>query len=412
MTDTNWIKKITWFLASQTISLFGTSLVQYAIMWHITLKTQSGIMMTIAILCGFLPIFFLSPFAGVWADRYDRKKLIIAADSFIALATLVLVVFFHLGYGSLWMLFAVSAIRAFGSAVQTPAVNSFIPQLVPVDKLTKVNATNTSIQSMVNLLSPMISGALLSLISIEYIFLIDVITAAIGIFILAFFLHTPPHAKAMKKSENSYLADMQAGLTYIRTHLFLKKYFIYLAVFFVLMAPAAFLTPLQVARSFGDDVWRLTVLEVVFSIGMILGGALMAFWGGFKNRVHTMGMASLFMGCFTVALGIVPDFWVYIFFMGLFGCVMPLFNTPGMVLLQETVEPDFMGRVFSVMGMISSIMLPLGMIGFGPLADVVKIEWLLLFTGILIMGVTYFFISDKVLVRAGIPLTPKSPQQE
>lgn len=145
----NWKKNIFLFLASQTISLFGSSLVQYAIMWHITLKTQSGVMMTIAIICGFVPTLFLSPFAGVWADRYNRKTLIMLSDSMIALSTLVLAIVFLMGYDSLWMLFVASAIRALGAAVQMPAVGAFLPQLVPEDKLTKVNATNGSIQAMV-----------------------------------------------------------------------------------------------------------------------------------------------------------------------------------------------------------------------------------------------------------------------
>lgn len=93
------------FLSGQTISLFGSSLVQYAIMWHITLETKSGLMMTIFIICGFLPTFFLSPFAGVWADRYNRKMIIILADAFIAIVTLVLAILFMNGYDDLWLLF-------------------------------------------------------------------------------------------------------------------------------------------------------------------------------------------------------------------------------------------------------------------------------------------------------------------
>ena len=173
--------------------MFGTSLVQYAIMWHITLKTQSGFMMTISIICGFLPMFLLSPFGGVWADRYNRKTLIVIADSFIALATFVLAMLFYSGYDFIWLLFVASAVRALGSGVQSPAINAFIPQMVPEEKLTKVNATNGSIQSMVTLLSPMVSGALLSVTSLEVIFFIDVITAAIAVTITALFLKVPPH---------------------------------------------------------------------------------------------------------------------------------------------------------------------------------------------------------------------------
>ncbi|HYH04132.1 MAG TPA: MFS transporter, partial [Bacillota bacterium] len=120
--DKNWNKNIILFITSQTISLFGSSLVQYAITWYITLKTQSGMMMTVAIICGFLPTFFLAPFAGVWADRYNRKVLIILSDTLIALTTLILAVLFWAGYEALWLLFAASALRALGTGIQTPAV--------------------------------------------------------------------------------------------------------------------------------------------------------------------------------------------------------------------------------------------------------------------------------------------------
>ncbi|MHB8062118.1 MAG: MFS transporter, partial [Ruminiclostridium sp.] len=133
----NWKKNIILFLSSQTISLFGSSLVQYAIMWYITLKTQSGVMMTISIICGFVPAFFLSPFAGVWADRYNRKVIIILADSMIAVTTLILAILFFMGFEAMWLLFLMSAIRALGSGIQTPAIGAFLPQLVPEDKLIK-----------------------------------------------------------------------------------------------------------------------------------------------------------------------------------------------------------------------------------------------------------------------------------
>ncbi|EQB89501.1 hypothetical protein M918_03025 [Clostridium sp. BL8] len=172
---TNWKKNTLLFLLSQTISLFGSSLVQYAILWYITLNTKSGAMMTISIICGFLPTFFLSPFAGVWADRYNRKTLIMLSDSFIALSTLLLAILFLMGYESMGLLFVMSALRSIGTGIQTPAIGAFLPQIVPEDKLTKVNGINGSVQSMVMLVSPMISGALLSMASIESIFFIDVV---------------------------------------------------------------------------------------------------------------------------------------------------------------------------------------------------------------------------------------------
>jgi DHA3 family macrolide efflux protein-like MFS transporter len=393
----HWNKNIILFLASQTISLFGSSLVQYAIMWYITLTTQSGVMMTISIICGFVPTFFLAPFAGVWADRYNRKMLIILSDSMIAIATLILAIVFLMGYDSLWLLFLMSSIRALGSAVQTPTVGAFIPQIVPEDKLTKINGINASIQAMIMLLSPMLSGWLLSITSIEIIFFIDVITATIAVLTLLLLLKVQAHAKALKEQELSYLSDMLIGFKYIKDHIFIRKFFIHLGLFNFFVVPAAFLTPLQVTRSFGNDVWRLTAIEVVFSIGMMLGGGVMAYWGGFNNRIKTMALSGVIMGSCTFGLGVAPNFWGFLFFMSIFGIVMPMFNTPATVLLQEKVKPDLLGRVFGVLAMITSSMLPMGMLLFGPISDFIKIENLLIVTGVLIFIQGIFLLKNKIL---------------
>ncbi|HEX3029870.1 MAG TPA: MFS transporter [Clostridia bacterium] len=398
-----WKNNVVLFLLSQTISLFGSSLVQYAITWYITLNTKSGIMMTISIICGFLPTFFLSPFAGVWADRYNRKILIVLSDSFIAIVTLLMAVLFFIGYDSIVLLFVISVLRAFGTGVQTPAIGAFIPQIVPQEQLTKVNGLNGSIQALVMLVSPMVSGFLLNMSSIGNIFLIDVITAAIAVSVMLCFLKVPVHAKALNKEKINYFNDLKDGIKYISGHSFVKKFFIFCAFFFFLISPCAFLTPLQVARSFGEDVWRLTALEVAFSIGMIIGGLTIASWGGFKNRALTMAVTGFIVGMGTFGLGVVPSFWVYLLIMAIIGLSIPFFNTPSTVLLQEKVEPDYLGRVFGVLSMISSSMMPFSMLIFGPISDAVPIEWLLVGTGIVLFALAFFIIGSKDLIEAGKP---------
>lgn len=201
----------------------------------------------------------------------------------------------------------------------------------------------------------------------------------------------------------SYFTDFKQGLSYINKHAFLKRFFVFFAIFFILMAPASFLTPLQVTRTFGEDYWRLSSIEIAFSIGMTAGGGIIAAWGGFENRVKTMAFASIIMGICTFALGIVPFFWIYLASMALFGIVMPIFSTPGTVLLQEKVEDAYLGRVFGVMGMISTSMMPLGMLIFGPIADIIRIEWLLIGTRIFIVILSLFLARNKVLIEAGKP---------
>lgn len=284
--------------------------------------------MTLYIICGFVLTFILSPFAGVWADRYNRKLLIVAADSMIAVATLILAILFYSGYDAMWLFFAIAAVRALGTGIQTPAVGAVLPQIVPSDHLTKVNGVNSSIQSLVTLISPMIAAGLLSVASIEAIMLIDVATAAVAIVILMFFLHIPSHAKAEKAQSVSYVHDLKQGFAYISQHRFLKQFFAFVAILNVMIAPVAFLTPLQVTRTFGAEVWRLSAIEIVFSGGMMRGGLIIAAWGGFRNRTHTIILGITMIGLSTVALGIIPNFWIYLLVMLAAGVMLPLQGEP------------------------------------------------------------------------------------
>jgi DHA3 family macrolide efflux protein-like MFS transporter len=174
-----------------------------------------------------------------------------------------------------------------------------------------------------------------------------------------------------------------------------------MGLFMLLATPSAMLTPLQVTRDFGTEVWHLTAIEMTFSIGMMLGGLLIGLWGGFKNRIYTMTLAFIFYGIGVLCLGLVTNFWIYLAIMAMIGITMPVFNTPLMVLLQTTVESAYMGRVFSVIGMVSSVMMPLGMLVFGPIADKVAIDVLLIGTGIALVLLAIPFIANKTLRETG-----------
>ncbi|WP_028593703.1 MFS transporter [Paenibacillus assamensis] len=390
----NWKSQISLFLTAQTITLFGSSLVQYAIIWYITLTTSSGVMMTIATVCGFLPQIIISLFAGVWVDRYNRKKMIIVSDGMIAAATLLLAILFFTGYKSVWQLFIVLLIRSAGTGIQTPAINALIPQIVPKEHLMKVNGIHSTISSLMMVLSPAASGAILSVATLETTLLIDVITAVIGISILLT-ISIPAYLQTENQNKSN-LQGIVEGFVYLKHHVFIKQLLILLIVIMILASPAAFLTPLMVSRSFGAEMWRLTVSEMTFGIGAVIGGALIATWGGFRNRMHTTAVACALYGLMMIGLGVAPLFFVYLICNVLIGITMPCFNTPITVLLQEKVEPSMHGRVFSFVQIASSCALPLGMILFGPLADIVQVESLLIGTGIcvLLCGI-YTYISKR-----------------
>ena len=399
-----WKKKTALFLSSQGLSLFGSMLVQYAIIWHVTLTTQSGGILTLSTLAAFLPQIIISLFAGVWADRYPRKPLIIFADILTAVSTLILAVFFLLGYQELWLIFLVSAIRSVGAGIQTPAVNAFLPQIVPMDRLVKVNSINSTIQPFIMIAAPLVSGALLSLSRLEGIFFIDVLTAILAVSLLLV-LKVPAHQKAAAEQTTGYLDDLKAGLVYINQNQAIKTLFIFFAFVFFLVAPVAFLSPLLVTRSFGDEVWRLTANEVTFFVGSILGGILMTAWGGFKNHFRTIGLACILWAVLCAALGLSNVFLLYLVFMFLAGIPMPMFNVPTTTLLQEMVDPDMQGRVFGVMQLIITTIMPAGMLVFGPIADFISIEALLVLSSALmaIPALWIFFNRQPIKTGASLP---------
>lgn len=399
----SWKRTAAILLTSQALSLFGTALVQYALMWHVTLTTKSGVLMTVYILCGFVPAFLVSPFAGVWADRLDRKRLLMISDGSIALVTLLLALVLQTGGQSLTLIMITAAVRAVGQAIQMPAVGAFLPQFVPADQLTRVNGISSTIQSATFFGAPVLAGFLMSVWPLQWVFLLDVCTAVVAIALLAFLVHVPPHERAAGPVTVSYFDDLRAGFSYIRGHAFFVAYFLFVGVLLVLIAPAAFLTPLQVTRSFGSEVWRLTAIEMVFSVGMMIGGAVISSWGGFSNRVHTMFLATAIMGTCTLLLGFMPNFWVYLVPMGVFGVALPFYNTAAMVLVQEQSEPEMLGRVMGVFSMLQTSMMPLGMLLFGPLAEVVRIEWLLVGTGAAILAQLAWVSRDRTLVQGGLP---------
>ncbi|TBL65741.1 MFS transporter [Hafnia alvei] len=379
----HWKKDIALFLSAQTVTLLGSSIVQYAIIWYITLTTSSGLMITISTLCGFLPQLVISLFAGVWVDRYNRKYVSMISDAVIALVTLLLAVAFILGYKPLWLIFAVLAVRSFGTGIQTPTVNAIIPQLVPKDRLIKINGINSTLSSLNMLIAPAASGVLYAYFSIEKIFFADVITAAIGLV----FMSMLKIAKLTNSNLDgkSTIKVIGEGFHYLRQNPFIIMMIMFLIIMMILISPAAFMTPLMVSRSFGPEAWRLAINEMAFSSGAITGGILIAMWGGFTSRLRTTLFAGGAYGFFMIALGCAPLFSIYLAFNFLIGITMPCFNAPVTSLLQEKVIPEMHGRIFSLVQVANCCALPLGMVLFGPLADHFRIEHLLVIAGVLVL---------------------------
>jgi DHA3 family macrolide efflux protein-like MFS transporter len=376
-----WKGRVTVFLVGQTITTFGSFLVQYAIMWHLTLTTKSGLVLALAAVFGFLPQAIVSIFAGVWADRVNRKIMILVSDSVIALATLVLALFMLSGVEDLWLIFLIMAIRSIGAGVQMPAISALVPQIVPTDKLLTVNGINSSISSSLQLLAPVAAAAVYSTMSLSAILFIDVVTAVIGLSLLAT-VAVPTLARVANEDKPSYFADLKEGMAYIFSNQLVRWVMAIFAIIFLLIVAPSNLSPLMIARTFGGEVWMLTVLELSFGVGMLIGGALIAVFAKKIDRIGMIIGSSILFGVLATAMGFTTNLILFFALFFVVGIAVPAFSTSAMTLLQETVDPERQGRVFGFLGIVMAVAMPLGMSILGPLADVVSVELLLIVTGL------------------------------
>lgn len=377
-----WQLRTVLFLISQCITLFGSTLVQMAIVWYVTLKTSSGIWVAAFTVCSYLPQFLISFPGGVWADRYRKKGLIIGADAAIAAVTLVMLLLMPLiTEDSLLLsgLLVLSVLRSCGAGVQTPAVNAVIPQMVPEDQLMRFNGINATMQSVVQFAAPAAAGALLTVSSLRASLLVDLVTAALGIGLLA--VVAIPGQSKNRGQKVSAIRDMKAGIRYAVTQNSIGRVLAAYGLFVFLSVPAGFLAQLYVSRTYGDTYWYLTAVEVVGFAGMMLGGLVMSTWGGFKSRMATMRAGLVSFGLLAAGMGIAKSFLLYLLLMILYGVALTMVQTAVTTYIQEKAESVMQGRIFGLMGSMYAGFLPLGMVLFGPMADMIPLSWMMVGSG-------------------------------
>ena len=398
--QTNWKRKVILFFISQGITLFGSALVQFAIVWYVTLKTTSGVWVATLTICSLLPQTLISFVSGAWADRYSKKMLIIVSDAVIAAATLALALLFPLireDTTVLLALLATSVIRSIGAGIQLPAVNATTPLLVPEEHLMRVNGINATLQSIIQFASPAAAGAILTMGTLRSTLLIDIGTAVVGIGILSCILL--PKRDIPVNEQQSVFADVKGGLSYLRKEGFLAKLMLLYGLFILLSVPGGFLAALLVTRVYGGSYLNLTIVELVGFAGMAAGGMLLSIWGGFANRVKTLLLGVGLCGLLTIGLGAVNNFIVYLGIMLLLGVALSTAQTTVTTLLQERSDPAMQGRVFGLMSTMYSGFLLIGMTFFGPMADKVSLPLLMIITGGILALIAILYRMDRAFFR-------------
>ena len=371
--STSWKRTFFIFWISQASSLLGSSLVQFALVWWITQTTGSASILAAASTIAVLPEILISPFAGAIIDRTNRKKMMILADTAIAAITIVLAIFFLLDIIEIWHIYVIMFVRSAGSAFHYPAEQASISLMVPGKQLSRIAGLNQAMQGGINIAAPALGALTLELLGVQGTLIIDVITAALAI-VLLMVIHIPQPKQISKNAQitlASLWKDMLAGFHYITQWKGMFAITLIAMGFKFALSPAFSLMPLLVSKHFNGSASQYALTESLGGIGLVLGGILLGIWGGFKKRIYTIWFGLTVLGlCMLFISFLLPSqFTAFLFAMFILGLMIPLIDGPFTAILQANVEPDFQGRVMTIVSSLLWITTPLGLSIAGPVSD-------------------------------------------
>ena len=383
----------------QAFSLFGSMLVSFALIWWLTKTTGSATILATASLVGLLPQIFLGPFTGTLVDRWNRRLVMIIADSVIALATAVLAVLFLTGRVELWHVYVLLAVRSIAGGFHWPAMSASTSLMVPGEHLSRVQGLNQMLQGGMNIVSAPLGALLLEWMPIGGVLAIDVITAMIAIVPL-FFIPVPQPVRSVQAdgtgTRTTYWHEFKEGFQYVFSWPGLVMILLMATLINLVLSPGFSLMPILVTKHFNGEAFQLAWIESAMGVGIILGGLLLSVWGGFKRRILTTLAGLIGMGLGSLLLGFVPAnaFPLAIVLLFWLGFTNPITNGPLMAAVQATVAPEMQGRVFTLISSVASAMTPLGLIIAGPVADRYGVQTWFILGGImtLVMAIASLFI--------------------
>jgi DHA3 family macrolide efflux protein-like MFS transporter len=383
----------------QAFSLLGSHLISFALIWYLTRLTGSATVLAMASLVGLLPYVLLGPIAGTLVDRWNRRVVMIVADTTVAIATAVLAFLFYQGGVEVWQIFVIMGVRSVAGSFHYPAMQASTTLMVPPEHYARIQGLNQMLQGLMNILAAPLGALLLEFMPMQGVLMIDVFTALLAVAPL-FFIAVPQPIKKLEASgetgKTTVWQEFKQGFRYAFSWPGLVIIGLMATLINLILNPAFSLLPLLVTKHFNGQAIQLAWMESAFGVGIILGGLLLGVWGGFKRRILTAMLGLFGLGMGVLALGLVPSFAFVaaVAIMFWLGLANPITNGPLMAAVQAAVEPEMQGRIFTIIGSVAGLMSPLGLMLAGPIADRFGIQTWFLVGGVvtLLMAISSFFI--------------------
>jgi DHA3 family macrolide efflux protein-like MFS transporter len=379
----------------QAVSLIGSRLVRFALIWWLTIQTGSATLLAVAMIMMFLPQVIITPFAGPLVDRWSRRKTMIAADSLTALTVAVIAFLFALEIVEYWQVFIMMFLGATLGAFHWPAMQAATTLLVPEKHLSRIGGMNQGLMGIANIVAPPMGAVLLGFLPMQFILSIDIATAFLAVPLL-FFVKIPQPSRENHTEETSVMSEMKEGFRYLRNWPGAFMVVCFAMILNLFSMPAFSLLPIMTVNHFGGDEVILAELQAAQAVGMVIGAFILGIWGGFKQRIKTAMSALIIVGSGMLLIGLTPPDAVNFATLMMFvvGVFNPIVNGSIIAVLQSTIPPDMQGRVFSLVISGISAMAPVGLTIAGPLADAFGVPIWFVISGLVTtsVAITAFFV--------------------
>ncbi len=371
--------------SGQAFSLLGSSLVGFALIWWMTETTGSATVLAIAAMFEILPRVFIGPLAGTLVDRWNRRVVMLIADSITALATAVLIYLVWAGTLQIWHIYLLMLVRSSAGSFHMPAMLSSNSLMVPKEQLTRVQGLNQLLQGLINIAAPMLGALLIEFLPLHNVLAVDIATAALAILPLLFINIPQPEVDLSQLEEKSSVwLDMRIGFRYVWQWVGLRNIILVAVVINLISLPAITLMPLLVKNEFAGGALEIASMQSSWAVGFLVGGLLLSVWGGFRRKILTAIVAMFGTSIGFLLVGVANNFAFQVALTGIFiaGLMNVLMNGPAFALLQSVVDPDMQGRVLSLVISLASAMTPIGLAIAGPLADKTGVNTMFIFASI------------------------------
>jgi DHA3 family macrolide efflux protein-like MFS transporter len=369
----------------QAFSILGSSLVGFALIWWMTETTGSATVLATAAMVEFLPRILVGPLAGTLVDRWNRRLVMLTADSITALATALLIYLVWAGSLQIWHIYLLMLVRSGAGSFHMPAMLSSTSLMVPEEQLTRVQGLNQLLQGLINIAAPMLGALLIALIPLHTVLAVDVGTAALAILPL-FFTNIPQPRVDPSQVEGKATVwkDMRLGFRYVWGWVGLRNIIFLAVVINLISVPAITLMPLLVKNEFSGGALQIASMQSSWAVGFLVGGILLSAWGGFRRKILTaiLGMFGAALGLLFVGVAHQVAFQLALAGIFIAGLMNVLINGPAFALLQIVVAADMQGRVISLVISLANAMTPIGLAIAGPLADKTGVNAMFIFASL------------------------------